>query len=144
MNIFTKLATQFLINKNTLIQLLKTLHCSNQFITEFRNNHIYINDDIIRQKIRFLCKITQEESFQDLFCHDNGIQLVFHATPHEYRFMKFRISFDIKLITIILNNQQQTIQFLISNIQIKSLNHLSKPFRFCIQVNYKNIVVVKR
>lgn len=134
MNIFTQLATQFLINKNTLVQLLKNLRCSNEFISEFRNNHIYINEDIIRQKIRMLCLITEDESFQDLLCHDNGIQLVFHATPHEYRFMRFRISFDIKLITVVLNNEQQKLQFLISNIQIKSLNYISKPFQFCIQV----------
>ncbi len=143
MNIVTQLATQFLVNKNTLIQLLKSLNFSNEFINEFRNNHIYINEDLIRQKIRLLCVIAQDESFQDLLCHDNGVQLVFHATPHEYRFMRFRISFDIKLITIILNNQQQTIQFLISNIQIKSLNHLSKPFRFCIQVR-KNMNITKK
>ncbi|CAF0932063.1 unnamed protein product [Adineta steineri] len=141
MNIFTQFATQFLINKNTLTQLLKTLRCSNEFITEFRNNHIYINEDVIRQKIRMLCVITEDESFQDLLCHDNGIQLVFHATPHEYRFMRFRISFDIKIITVILNNEQQTLQFLISNIQIKSLNQLSKPFRFCIQSKARTLVI---
>ncbi|CAF0940453.1 unnamed protein product [Adineta ricciae] len=141
MNIFTQLATQFLINKNTLVQLLKNLRCSNEFISEFRNNHIYINEDIIRQKIRMLCIITEDESFQDLLCHDNGIQLVFHATPHEYRFMRFRISFDIKLITIVLNNEQQKLQFLISNIQIKSLNYLSKPFQFCIQSKARSLVI---
>ncbi|UJR22140.1 hypothetical protein I4U23_025204 [Adineta vaga] len=141
MNIFTQLATQFLINKNTLIQLLKNSRCSNEFITEFRNNHIYITEDIIRQKIRVLCLLTEDKSFQDLLCHDNGIQLVFHATPHEYRFMRFRISFDIKFITIILNNEQQTLQFLISNIQIKSLNYLSKPFRFCIQSKARTLVI---
>ncbi|CAF3929138.1 unnamed protein product, partial [Rotaria magnacalcarata] len=133
MNVFTQIATQFLINKNTLTDLLKTLKFSTAFIEEFRNDHIYIDEDIIRQKIRILCDITQDESFQGLLCHDNGIQLVFHATPHDYRFMRFRISFDIKIIEIILNNQQQTLQFLISNIQIKSLNQLSKPFRFCVQ-----------
>ena len=134
MNIFTQLASQFLINKTTLIQLLKRLNFSNKFINEFRDNNIYIDEDIIRQRMRILCHITQDQSFQDLFCHDNGIQLVFHITPYVYRFMRFRISFDIKIIAIILNNQQQTIQFLISNIQVKSLNHLSKPFQFCIQV----------
>jgi len=142
MNIFTQLATQFLINKNILIQLLQTLNFSSDFITEFRNNHIYINENRIRQKIRFLCDITQDESFKDLFCHDNGVQLVFYTKPHEYRFIRFRISFDIKIIGIILNNQQQSMQILISNIRIKSLNHLSKPFRFCIQVK-RNVRVIE-
>lgn len=135
MNVFTQFATQFLINKNTLAQLFKALKFSNEFINEFRNDHIFLDEDIIRRKIRLLCDLTQDESFQDLLCHDNGIQLIFHTTPHEYRFMRFRVSFDIKLIAIILNHEQQAIQFLISNIQIKSLNHISKPFRFCVQVN---------
>jgi hypothetical protein len=140
MNIFTQLATQFLINKNTLIQLLQKLNFSKNFVDEFRNNNIYIDEDRIRQKIRILCDITQDETFKDLFCHDNGIQLVFYTTPGEYRFIQYRISFDIKIIGIILNNQEQSMQILISNIQIKSLNHLSKPFRFCIQVQTrKNI-----
>lgn len=138
MNIFTQFATQFLINKNILIQLFQTLNFSKDFIHEFRNNYIYINEDIIRNKIRILCDITQDESFQTLFCHDNGIQLVFYTTPQEYRFIRFRISFDIKIIGIILNNQQQSMQILISNIQFKSLNYFSKPFRFCIQVKNKN------
>lgn len=143
MNIFTQLITQFLINKNTLTQLLKTLKCSNEFIDEFQNNHIFIDEEIIRQKIRDLCDMTKDESFQDLLCHDNGIQLIFHAIPHEYRFMRFRVSFDIKIIDIVLNNEQQTMQFLISNIQIKSLNQLSKPFRFCVQVK-KNLTFGSR
>ncbi len=137
MNIFTQLTTQFLINKNLLIQLLQTLNFSNDFIKEFRNNHIYIDEDKIRQRMRVLCDITQDESFKGLCCHDNGIQLVFYTTPREYRFIRFRISFDIKIISIILNNQQQSMQILISGIQIKSLNYLSKPFRFCIQVTCK-------
>jgi hypothetical protein len=134
MNIFTQLTTQFLINKNLLIQLLQTLNFSNDFIKEFRNNHIYIEENKIRQRMRIICDITQDESFKDLFCHDNGIQLVFYTTPREYRFIRFRISFDIKIISITLNNQQQTMQILISGIQIKSLNFFSRPFRFCIQV----------
>ncbi|CAF3225888.1 unnamed protein product [Rotaria socialis] len=141
MNIFTQIATQFLINKNTLTDLLKTLKFSTAFIEEFQNDHIFIDEDTIRQKIRILCDITQDESFQGLLCHDNGIQLVFHATPHDYRFMRFRISFDIKIIGIILNNQQQTLQFLISNIQIQSLNQLSKPFRFCVQCKARTLVI---
>lgn len=134
MNIFTQLATQFLINKNILVQLLQKLNFSKHFVDEFRNNNIYIDENRIRQRIRILCDITQDETFKDLFCHDNGIQLVFYTTPREYRFIQFRISFDIKIIEIILNNQEQSMQMLISNIKIKSLNHLSKPFRFCIQV----------
>jgi hypothetical protein len=141
MNIFTQLASQFRNNKNTLIQLLKNLNFSTNFINEFRNNHIFIDEDTIRRKIRILCDITQDESFKDLFCHDNGIQFAFHTTAHEYRFVKYRISFDVKIIAIILNNQQQTIQLLISNIQIKSLNHFSKPFRFCIQVKTKGLTI---
>ena len=136
MNIFTQLTTHFLINKNLLIQLLQTLNFSNDFIQEFRNNHIYIEENKIRQRMRIICDITHDESFKDLFLHDNGIQLVFYTTPREYRFIRFRISFDIKIISITLNNQQQTMQILISGIQIKSLNFFSKPFRFCIQVMY--------
>ena len=138
MNIFTQLTTQFLINKNLLIQLLQTLNFSNDFIQEFRNHHIYIDENKIRQRMRILCDITQDDSFKDLFCHDNGIQFVFYTTPREYRFIRFRISFDIKIISMVLNNQQQTMQILLSGIQIKSLNHFSKPFRFCIQVTCKN------
>jgi hypothetical protein len=134
MNIFTEFARQILIKKNILIQLFKKLNLSNKFINEFYRNHIYIDDNIIRQKMHLLCKVTQIESFQDLFCHEDGIQFVFHTTPHEYRFIRFRISFDIKILAISLLNQQQNVQFLINNIQIKALNHLSKPFRFCIQV----------
>jgi hypothetical protein len=139
MNFFAQFATQFLINKNPLVQLLQTLNFSNDFIKEFRNNYIYINEDKIRQKMRVLCDKTQDETFKDLCCHDNGIQLVFYTTPREYRFIRFRISFDIKIIAIILNNQQQSMQILISNIQFKSLNQLSKPFRFCIQVKRRKL-----
>jgi hypothetical protein len=136
MNIFTQFATQFLINKNTLVQLFKTMKLSNQFIAAFRNNYIYINEDLIRRQFHGLCQINTKQAFQDLCCHDNGIQIVFHTTHQDYRFIRFRLSFDIKLITIILNTQQQTIQFLISNIRIKSLNHLSKAVRFCIRVSF--------
>jgi hypothetical protein len=139
MNFFAQFATQFLINKNPLVQLLQTLNFSNDFIKEFRNNYIYINEDNIRQKMRVLCDKTQDETFKDLCCHANGIQLVFYTTPREYRFIRFRISFDIKIIAIILNNQQQSMQILISNIQFKSLNQLSKPFRFCIQVKRRKL-----
>jgi len=134
MNIFTQIATQFLINKNTLIQLLKTLNFPNEFLDEFRNDRIYIDEDLIRRKIRILCEINHDKSFQDLFCHEDGIQFVFHINFHDYHFIRFRISFDIKIIALILNNHRQTIQFMINNIQIKSLNRLSKPFRFCVQV----------
>lgn len=134
MNILTQIATQFLINKNTLIQLLKTLNFPTEFLNEFRNDKICIDEDLIRRKIRFLCEINQDESFRDLFCHEDGINFVFHINFHDYRFIRFRISFDIKIIALILNNKQQTIQFMVNNIQIKSLNRLSKPFRFCIQV----------
>jgi hypothetical protein len=134
MNIFTQIATQFLINKNTLIQLLKTLNFPNEFLDEFRNDRIYIDEDLIRRKIRILCEINHDKSFQDLFCHEDGIQFVFHINFHDYHFIRFRISFDIKIIALILNNHHQTIQFMINNIQIKSLNRLSKPFKFFIQV----------
>ena len=134
MNIFTQIATQFFINKNTLIQLFRTLNFPNEFLNEFRNDRIYIDEDLIRRKIRILCEISHDESFRDLFCHEDGIQFVFHINFHEYRFIRFRISFDIKIIALILNNHHQTIQIMINNIQIKSLNRLSKPFRFCIQV----------
>jgi hypothetical protein len=135
MNIFTQLTTQLLINKYTLIQFLKTLNLPNEFLDEFRNDRIYIDEDLIRRKIRILCEINQDESFQDLFCHEDGIQFVFHINFHDYRFIRFRISFDIKIIALILNNHHQTIQFMINNIQIKPLNRLSKPFKFCIQVS---------
>ncbi len=134
MNIFTQIATQFLINKTTLIQFLRTLNFSNEFLEEFRNDRISIDEDTIRRKIRILCEISEDESFQDLFCHEDGIQFAFHINFHEYRFIRFRISFDIKIIALILNNHHQSIQFMINNIQIKSLNRLSKPFRFCVQV----------
>lgn len=134
MNIFTQIATQFLINKTTLLQLLKTLNFPDEFLNEFRHDKISIDEDLIRRKIRFLCQLFHDTSFQDLFCHEDGIQFVFHIHFHELHFIRFRISFDIKIIALILNNQQQTIQFMINNIQIKSLNRLSKPFRFCIRV----------
>lgn len=134
MNIVTQLATQLLINKNLLIQMLQTLNFSNDFIKEFRHNHIYIAEDCIRRKMRLLCDITQDQTFKDLCCHDNGVQLVFYSTSRDYRLIRFRISFDVKILEIVLNNQQQSMQILISGIQIKSLNHFSKPFRFCIQV----------
>lgn len=134
MNIFTQIATQFFINKNTLVQLLKTLNFPNEFLNEFRNDRIFIDEDLIRRKIRVLCEINQDKSFQDLFCHEDGVRFVFHIYFHDHRFLHFRISFDIKIIALILNNHHQTIQFMINNIQIKSLNRLSKAFRFCIQV----------
>jgi hypothetical protein len=140
MNIFTQIATQFLINKTTLIQLLKTLHFPDEFLEEFRNDRISIVEDLIRRKVRVLCGINDDESFQDLFCHEDGIQFVFHIHFHDSRFIRFRVSFDIKIIALILNNHHQTIQFMINNIQIKSLNRLSKPFRFCIRVSQKNFL----
>ncbi|CAF2867066.1 unnamed protein product [Rotaria sp. Silwood2] len=141
MNIFTQIATQFFINKNTLVQLLKTLNFPNEFLDEFRNDRIYIDEDLIRRKIRILCEINQDESFQDLFCHEDGIQFVFHINFHDHRFIRFRISFDIKIIALILNNHHQTIQFMINNIQIKSLNRLSKAFRFCAQSKVRTLVI---
>ncbi|CAF0890212.1 unnamed protein product [Adineta steineri] len=140
MNIFTQIATQFLINKTTLIELLKTLNFSNEFLDEFRHDRISIDEESIRRKIRFICEINKDESFQDLFCHEDGIQLVFHINFHEYRCIRFRISFDIKIIALILNNHHQTIQFMINNIQIKSLNRLSKAFRFYLQSRARNLV----
>lgn len=136
MNIFTQFTTQLLINKNTLIQFLRTLNCSDEFLDEFRNDRISIDEDIIRRKIRQLCEITEDKSFQDLFCHEDGIYFVFHINFHEHRLLRFRINFDIKIIALILNTRYQTIQFMINNIQIKPLNRLSKPFRFCVQVSY--------
>jgi hypothetical protein len=138
MNIVTQIATQFFINKNTLLQLLRTLNFPDEFINEFRNDRIYIDEDLIRRKIRILCEISQDESFKDLCCHEDGIQFIFHINFHDYRFIRFRISFDIKIIALILNNHHQTVQIMIDNIQIKSLNRLSKPFRFCIQVKNKS------
>jgi hypothetical protein len=134
MNIFTQIATQFLINKHTLIQLFKTLNFPNEFLNELRNDRIYIDEDLIRRKIRILCELNQNDSFQDLFCHEDGIQFVFHIHFHEYRFIRFRISFDIKIIALIFNNHHQSIQVMINDIKITSLNRLSKPFRFCVQV----------
>ena len=141
MNIFTQIATQFFINKNTLLQLFKTLNFPDEFLNEFRNDRIYIDENLIRRKIRLLCELSQDESFQDLFCHEDGIQFVFHINFHEYRFIRFRISFDIKIIALILNNHRQIIQLMINNIQIKSLNRLSKPFRFCIQVKTRKFLI---
>lgn len=138
MNLITQLATQILINKNLLIQLFQTLNFSSDFIKEFRQNHIYIGEERIRHKIRLLCHRTQDQSFKDLCCHENGIQLVFYTTPREYRWIRFRINFDIKILEIILNNHQQTMLILISGIQIKSLNYFSRPFRFCMQVRKRN------
>ncbi|CAF0907802.1 unnamed protein product [Rotaria sordida] len=141
MNIFTQIATQFFINKNTLVQLLKTLNFPNEFLTEFRNDRICIDEDLIRRRIRILCEINQDESFQDLFCHEDGIQFVFHINFHDHHFIRFRISFDIKIIALILNNHHQTIQFMINNIQIKSLNRLSKAFRFCVQSKVRTLII---
>ena len=137
MNIVTQIATQLLINKTTLLQLLRTLNFPNEFLEEFRQDRISIDEDLIRRKIRVLCEINEDKSFQDLFCHEDGIGFVFHIHFHDSRYIRFRISFDIKIIALILNKQQQTIQFMINNIQIKSLNRLSKPFRFCFQVKTK-------
>jgi hypothetical protein len=131
MNVLTQIATQFFINKNTLLQLLKTLDFPEEFLNEFRHDRISIDEDLIRRKIR---QLTQDQIFHDLFCHEEGIHFVFHINFHDLRFIRFQISFDIKIIALILNNNHQTIQFMINNIQIKSLNHLSKPFRFCIRV----------
>jgi len=135
MNILTQFANQYVFNKNRLINLLEKLNYSTDFIREFRNNWIFINENQIREKMRCLCQITQDETFKDLCCHDNGIQLVFYSTPREYRFIQYRISFDVKILTLILTKHQQSMQILINNIQIKSLNHLSRPFQFCVQVN---------
>jgi hypothetical protein len=131
MNVLTQIATQFFINKNSLLQFFKTLNFPDEFLNEFRNDRISIDEDLIRRKIR---QLSQDQTFQDLFCHEDGIQFVFHINFHDSRFIRFRISFDIKIIALILNNNHQTIQFMINNIQIKSLNRLSKPFRFCIRV----------
>ncbi|UJR27142.1 hypothetical protein I4U23_008441 [Adineta vaga] len=140
MNVLTQIATQFLITKNNLIQLLRTLDFSDEFLNQLRHDRISIDEDMIRRRIRLLCEISKDESFQDLFCHEDGICFVFHIKFHESRFIRFRISFDIKIIALILNNHRQTIQFMINNIQIKPLNRLSKPFRFCIQSKARLLV----
>ena len=149
MNILTQLATQFLLNKTTLLHILKTLNFPEQFRQEFQHDRISIDEDLIRRKIRLLCQLNANESFQDLFCHEDGIHVVFHIHFHQSRFLRFRISFDIQIIALILNNHQQTIQFMINNIEIQSFNPLFKPFRFYFRVselfkvncsmNWKNI-----
>ena len=64
---------QFFINKNTLVELLKASSFTNEFSSGFRNDHIYIGEDPIRRKIRILCKKSQDETFKDLFCHEDKI-----------------------------------------------------------------------
>ncbi|CAF0904686.1 unnamed protein product [Adineta ricciae] len=140
MNVLTQIATQFLVTKNNLIQLLRTLNFSNEFLEQLRHDRITIDEDMIRRRIKLLCEISKDQSFQDLFCHEDGIRLVFHTKLYESRFIRFRTSFDIKIIALILNDHHQTIQFMINNIQIKSLNRLSKPFRFCIQSKARLLV----
>ena len=134
MNILTQFATDILINKTTLVQILRTLNFPDEFLDEFLHDRICIDEDLIRRKIRLVCDLTQDEYFQDLYCHDDGIQFVFCIHFHEYHFIRFRLSFDIKIIALILNTHHQTVQFMINNIKIKSLNRLSKPFRYCLQV----------
>ena len=141
MNLVTQIATQFLITKTTLIQLLKTFDVPAEFLDEFRQDRISIDEDFIRRKIRFICQANQDQTFQDLFCHEDGIQFVFHINFHDSHFIRFRISFDIKIIDCILTNHQQTIQLMINNIQMKSLNRLSKPFRFCLKSKIRSLVI---
>ena len=139
MNIFTQLASQLLVNKKTLVQLLKTLKFSNEFIDEFRNDHILINETIIRQQVHLLCKFTDEKSFQELCCYEHGVQFVFHTTLLEYLLIRFRLSFDIKLIELSLDTEEQSLRILVDNIQLKSLNQISRPFRFYVQVRRGDI-----
>lgn len=138
MNLVTQLATQILINKNLLIQLFQTLNFSSDFIREFRQNHICIAEERLRQRMRSLCDITRDQSFRDLYCHEHGIQLVFYTTERDSRWIRFRVSFDIRILEMILNNHQQSMQILISGIQIKSLNYFSRPFRYCLQVRFSH------
>ena len=135
MNLLSQLASELFINKTTLIQILRTFDFSEEFLAEFRHDRIYIGEDLIRRKIRLLIDVEHEETFfRDLFCHEDGIQFVFYVHLYLSRFIRFRLSFDIKIIALIFNTHHQTIQFMINNIQIKSLNRLLKPFRSCIQV----------
>ena len=134
MNVFTQIATEFLINKTTLVQLLRILNFPEEFLDELRHDRIHIDEDFIRRKIRIASELSKDEYFQDLCCHENGIQFVFYVHLYEARFIRFRLSFDIKIIALIFNTHHQTIQFMINNIKLKSLNRLLKPFRFCIQV----------
>lgn len=80
--------------------------------------------------------MTKEKSFQDFCCHENGIQLVFHSTPNDSRFIRFRLSFDIKILSLTLNTDEQCMHIIITNIRLKSLNSFSKAFRFCLQVSH--------
>ena len=132
MNLLTQLASDFLINKTTLIQLLRTFDFSEEFLEEFRRDRIAIDEEFIRRKIRLL--VDEETFFQDLFCHEDGIHLVFYAHLYLPRFIRFRLSFDVKIIALIFNPQHQIVQLTITNIQMKSFNRLLKPFRSCIQV----------
>lgn len=142
MNLITQLATQILINKNLLIQLFQNLNFSSDFIREFRQNHIYIAEERLRNKMRSICDITRDQSFKDLCCHEHGIQLVFYTTEQDSRWIRFRISFDIRILEMNLNQQHQTMQILISGIRIKSLNYFSRPFQYCMQVKIRPLSII--
>lgn len=134
MNILTQIATDFFLNKSTLIECLRTFNVSEQILEQFRQDKIYIDEDFIRRKIRSINEFSSENSFQDLFCHEDGIHLVFYVHFYEFRFIRFRLSFDIKVMAILFNSQQQTIQFMINNIKVQSSNIFLRPFLFCIEV----------
>ena len=108
MNILTQIATEFFINKPTLLRCLRTLNLSEEVLHEFQQDRIYIDEEFIRRKIRLITDATEDKSFQDLCCHEDGVQFVFYVHLYDLRFIRFRLSFDVKIIALILNTEQQT------------------------------------
>ena len=133
MNLLNGLANHYPLTKITLSHLFKTMKLS----SEVREDKIIIYEEAIREYFEKSFQVTRETSFQDFVCHDNGIEFIFHPKFMDIGFLEYRLTFDIKLLSLSLTNEHQMIQFLISNIRLKSLNILSKLFQFYIRVNQR-------
>ncbi|CAF0883970.1 unnamed protein product [Didymodactylos carnosus] len=131
MNLFANLAASFFVNKDTLVTVLKIFDFSQEFIDEFKNDRIYLDEEFMRQKIKSLCDLANDEHFVDLYCHDMGILFILHTTGKEHFFFRYRVKVYVKLLAVKFTQTNQTVHFLIDHLKLKSLNLISKPFRRC-------------
>lgn len=133
MNILNGITNQCSFTKITVANFFKLTRIP----SNPNENLIEISEDSIRQYFEKTFQMTREDSFQDFLCHQDGIEFIFKPKFVDFNFFQFRLTFDMKLFSVVLTSEQQFLEFGISNIRLKPLNYFSKLCRLYIQVNLR-------
>ncbi|CAF1091005.1 unnamed protein product [Didymodactylos carnosus] len=141
MNLFANLAANLFVNKDTLIKVLKTSDFSQEFIDEFKNDRIYLEEEFMRKKLKLLCELANDYHFEDLYCYDTGILFILHTTEKEHSTIRYRIKVYVKLLAVKFTQTNQIVHFIIDHLQLKSLNFISKPFRHCAERRARRMLI---